>query len=106
MEEKKTSLTDLYKELRKILVSGDEEGLKRFFLEHFEELPKDLQDDFLFFLFEESLEGALRREEEFLDFAQKISEGLGNLERMKGEVKDRIELLEEREKLEKLKKEK
>lgn len=106
MEDKPTSLANLYKELRKVLLSGEEERLRNFFFEHFKEFPLDLKDDFLFLFFEEALERTSSEEEQFLDFVQKFLESLKNLERIKGEVKDKIELLEVKEKIEKLKEEK
>lgn len=106
MKQPKLSASDLYKELRRILLTGDEKALRNFVLEHLDDLPEEIQKTIIFLLFQESLENLFRQEERVINFKEKVLEGLINFERIKTETRDKIKLLELRKKLEDLKKDK
>jgi len=58
-------MSDIVQQLRDVMAQGDEAAARKFILDHFDELPAELQKELATEMFAESLQGTLAKQKEF-----------------------------------------
>ncbi|NQV13441.1 MAG: hypothetical protein HQ530_04020 [Parcubacteria group bacterium] len=91
---------ELYKELKGLIAKGDEAKVKSFLVEHFEEFPKEMQDNLIMLFFEESLSKIVGGQDQAVaDFQQQGLAAIKDMEATKKGLEDKLKALEVKESL-------
>ncbi|MCL5257836.1 MAG: hypothetical protein M1505_01220 [Patescibacteria group bacterium] len=88
------SFSYLYQEFVELLSKGDENEAKQFLVDHFNDLPKDVQDDIIMAFFEEGLSLAAIEADEIDKFQKERLEEVEVLEKIKKSLEDKIKLID------------
>ncbi len=88
------SFSYLYQEFVELLSRGDENEAKQFLVDHFNDLPKDVQDDIIMAFFEEGLSLAAIEADEIGKFQKERLEEAEVLEKIKKSLEDKIKLID------------
>lgn len=97
----KKDLTKLHEELKSVMEKGTEEEARQFLKDHFEEFPKDMQDEIVFASFTEGLDKMVGGEEQALaDFQAKGLDAAQQLEKIIRELEDKLKMMDVQQSIE------
>lgn len=82
-------------EFRKVMENSTEEEARKWLVDHYKELPKELQQKVLFLFFEEGLDKLAKSDDQVIaDFQTKGLKLAEDLEERQKELKDRLKVLD------------
>lgn len=100
---KKKNFKELYEEFREVLKENNEEKARDFLISHLEEFPKEAQEKIILAFFQEALEKAAEEANLLQDFQAKALNEIKEVEQVKRDLEDRLEIIKTKEEISKLK---
>lgn len=94
---------ELYDKFREVMINGDEQEARNFLVSHLKEFPQEIQDEIVLAFFQEGLEKAAEEAQLLRDFQVQALEEVKEIEQIRGEVKDKLDLLKIKEEISRLK---
>ncbi|MEK7099463.1 MAG: hypothetical protein AAB916_03005 [Patescibacteria group bacterium] len=88
------TLRDLYRQFTDVLQNGTEQDARKFLVDHFSELPEEVQEAVAFQFFREGLAQAAAHQDGIAELRKEGINAMGRLKEAKRILEDKLKLME------------